>query len=110
MADFITSIRETNRHAVNKIDGATAAKIIAENADMTLLRQIRDANPDAADTYLEYLILQKRSTVSVSDPVLVFRRCMLICRTGCESAHSTCATLRCGRIRGTRERGSAERI
>ncbi|EJD51169.1 hypothetical protein AURDEDRAFT_99287 [Auricularia subglabra TFB-10046 SS5] len=37
-------------------------KGIAENADATLLKQIREASPEAADQYLEYLVLQKRST------------------------------------------------
>ena len=39
-------------------------KQISDNADATLLRQIREANPQAADQYLEFLVLEKRSTVS----------------------------------------------
>jgi hypothetical protein len=31
--------------------------------DVALLHQVRDANPAAGDQFLEYLVLQKRSTV-----------------------------------------------
>ncbi|KAH7098333.1 hypothetical protein BKA62DRAFT_713277 [Auriculariales sp. MPI-PUGE-AT-0066] len=37
-------------------------KSVAEKADTTLLERIREANPRAADQYLEYLVLEKRST------------------------------------------------
>lgn len=33
--------------------------------DLTMLQQIRDENPAAGSQFLEYLVLQKRSLVSV---------------------------------------------
>jgi len=37
-------------------------KLVAENADATLLKQIREANAGAGNQFLEYLVMQKRST------------------------------------------------
>lgn len=54
-------------------DKRALPKKYVENADATLLKQIREADPKAGDQYLEYLVLQKRSTVRRSS--VVRRQC-----------------------------------
>ncbi|KZV92694.1 hypothetical protein EXIGLDRAFT_718145 [Exidia glandulosa HHB12029] len=43
-------------------DKRALPKKYVENADLTLLKQIREASAEAGDQFLEYLVLQKRST------------------------------------------------